>query len=296
MKIGTLRGALFGLNYTERELYTKLRELGFDSVDYSFTVSYKDRLWKMTDEQLRNELESVGDMIRESGLIVGQTHSPIDADWFTTPETKEERWHAQVQAIKATAFIGSPYVVIHPLCPPGRVHDPQYYEYAKACNMEYYRFLEPYLQEYGVKAAIENLFVNDKILGRTAKTSCSTADSLIDYIETLGSDRFVACLDVGHATLSGQDPVEMIYQLGKKYLHVTHMHDNDYINDDHYMPGIGKIDWYAIGKALNDIEYEDVFSFEANRTFRRIEPYAKELTLDFLKVYVALARTITSIK
>ena len=76
--------------------------------------------------------------------------------------------------------------------------------------------------------------------------------------------------------------------MGKKHLHVTHMHDNDYINDDHYMPGIGKIDWYAIGKALNDIGYENVFSYEANRTFRLLGPYKDELSIDFLKLYVAL--------
>lgn len=296
MKIGTLRGALFGLDYTDCELYQKMAELGFDSVDFSLMVSYKDRLWQLSDEELRAEMEPIGNMIRECGLIVGQTHSPVEADWVTCPETKEERWHAQVQAIKATAYLGSPYTVIHPMCPPGRVNDPNYYEYAKELNMEYYRFLEPYLKEYNVKGAIENLFMNDRVLGRTARTACSTAEEIIDYIDTLDSDRFVACLDVGHATLCGQDPVEMIYKLGKKHLHVTHVHDNDYINDDHYMPGIGKIDWYAIGKALNDIGYDDVFSYEANRTFRLIGPYTKELSLDFLKVYVALAKAITSVK
>jgi sugar phosphate isomerase/epimerase len=96
--------------------------------------------------------------------------------------------------------------------------------------------------------------------------------------------------------LCGEDPVQMIYKLGRKYLHVTHVHDNDYLNDDHYMPGIGKIDWYAIGRALNDIGYEGVFNFEANRTFERIVPFRNELTMDFLKVYIEMARAITNVK
>lgn len=62
------------------------------------------------------------------------------------------------------------------------------------------------------------------------------------------------------------------------------------------MPVIGKIDWFAIGQALNDIGYEDVFSYEANRTFRKIETFANELSIDFLKLYVALAKKITNIK
>ena len=47
-----------------------------------------------------------------------------------------------------------------------------------------------------------------------------------------------------------------------KYLHVLHIHDNNLIKDENMFPGGGKADWYRIGKALNDIGYEDVFSFE----------------------------------
>ena len=296
MKIGTLRGVLMELELPDEELYQTLHDIGFDSIDYSLMFSYKHPIWQLSDEELRKQMEKDRKIIQDSGMFVGQTHSPDDADWLSSPDTREARWHAQIQAIKATAYLGAPYVVIHPLRPEGRTSDKSYYEYAKEMNMEYYRFLEPYLKEYGVKAAIENLFINDRILGRTGKMGCSTADALIDYIDTLNSDRFVACLDVGHATLAGQDPVEMIYQLGKKYLHVTHIHDNDYINDDHYMPGIGKIDWFAIGQALNDIGYEDVFSYEANRTFRKIGAFANDLAIDFLELYVVLAKKITNIK
>lgn len=293
MRIGTIRGVLVELGLPDSELYKRLAEVGFDSIDYSLMMRHKDPTWQLSDEELKKQMTAVRELINGNGLIVGQTHSPDDADWITSPETKEARWHAQVQAIKATSYLGAPYIVVHPLKPEGRISDKSYYEFAKELNMEYYRFLEPYLKEYNVKAAIENVFINDRILGRTGKTSCSTAEAIIDYIETLNSDRFVACLDVGHATLVGEDPVQMIYKLGNKHLHVLHLHDNDYINDDHYMPGIGKIDWFGIGQALNDIGYEDVFNYEANRTFRRIGPYAKELSMDFLRLYVALAKTIT---
>ena len=295
MRIGTERGALMQMGLTEKEEYQIFSELGFDSIDYSLPY-YKNPIWQLPDSELRAIMEEQRDLIHKCGLIVGQTHSPIASDWTICPETKMAQWHAQVQAIKATAYLGSPYTVIHPMCPKGQIRDEGYYEYAKELNMEFYNFLKPYLEEYNVKGAIENLFIDDSVLGRTEKTCCSTAENQIDYIETLNSDCFVACLDVGHATLAGEDPVKMIYKLGKKYLHVTHMHDNDYINDDHFMPGIGKIDWYSIGKALNDIGYEDVFSYEANRTFRRIGPYGKELTRDFLEVYIMLAKEIANIK
>lgn len=292
MKIGTIAGALTGIGMSSEEEYQTLAKLGFDSIDYSLMYNYKDPLWKLPDRELRSKFEEIKEQILECGLIVGQTHSPIVANYISCPETKEERWHAHVQAIKATAYLGAPYTVIHPISPPRKLKGKEYYEYAKEINMEFFRFLEPYLQQYNVKVAIENLFVNDGVLGRTTKAACSTAEELMDYIDSLNSDRFVVCLDTGHATLAGQDPVEMIYKLGKKYLHVTHLHDNDYINDDHFMPGIGKIDWLAIGKALNDIGYEGIFNYEANRTFVRLGEYAKDLAIDYLKIYVMLAKTI----
>lgn len=295
MKVGTIMEPLNSY-YDEETVLRMIAEAGFDSVDYSLIRNYKDAMWQLSDDELRQEMEAVKAKADKYGLMIGQTHSPFQGDWIHCPETKEARWNAQVQAIKATAYLGSPYTVIHPLKPQGRITDKGYYEYAKELNMEYYRFLEPYLREYNVKGAIENLFTNDSILVRTAKTSCSTAEALIDYIDTLASEQFVACLDVGHAVLCGEDPVQMIYKLGRKYLHVTHVHDNDYLNDDHYMPGIGKIDWYAIGRALNDIGYQGLFNFEANRTFERIVPFRIELTVDFLKVYIEMARAITNVK
>lgn len=292
MKIGTQLGFSDGLQLTEEEVFKHLAEAGFDCVDYPLMLeSYDSPLWQLPDIELRNKMESTKNMIHHNGLTVCQTHSPLDGYWWGNISTKEARWHAQIQAIKASAFLGSPYVVVHPLTSTYRV-DKQKYEEAKKINMEYYRFLEPYLKEYNVKAAIENLFGYDPY-NRACRSICSTASNLKDYIDTLDSDRFVVCLDVGHATLALQDPVEMIYELGKDYLHVTHMHDNCHLSDDHMMPGFGKLDWFAIGKALHDIGYEGVFNFEADRPYYKLGEYTQELSLELLKMYAQLGKAIT---
>ena len=215
MKLGTQTGVLYAMGLSEEEGARLLSELGFDSVDYSLMDWYTSPIWSLSDEELKARMIATRKRYNDNGIVIGQTHSPMDALWTQDPETKEARLHAQIQAIKATAWLGSPYVVIHPLMPPCRVHKQGMAE-TKALNMEFYHFLRPYLEEYNVKAAIENLGAFDPILGRLCETTCSSAEELIDYIETLGSDRFVACLDVGHAAISGQDPVSMIYALGKK--------------------------------------------------------------------------------
>ncbi|MBR2127888.1 MAG: hypothetical protein IJ940_03355, partial [Bacteroidales bacterium] len=41
------------------------------------------------------------------------------------------------------------------------------------------------------------------------------------------------CVDVGHAAISGPDPEELIRGLDNKTLGCLHIHDNDYLHDQH---------------------------------------------------------------
>lgn len=300
MKLGTIiafRRETLGLS--EGEEYKFLSECGFDSVDYSLCESVASPLWKLSDDKLKEQMLHERDKITSSGMIVGQTHAPYDYNlgysWMDTKK-RQDFWRAQVQAIKATSYLGAPYMVVHTLVIPGRFSK-EYYETAKQYNMEFFHYLKPYLEEYNVKVAIENMFSADHVLGRMDKCSCSRAEDLIDYIDTLNSDRFVACLDIGHAQLCSQDPVDMIYKLGKKYLHVLHVHDNHMIRDEHMFPGAGKGDWHRIGKALKDIDYEGVFSYEIYNPYYRCFPEIEKDMLPILhKMYVEFGRAITEVE
>jgi sugar phosphate isomerase/epimerase len=47
-------------------------------------------------------------------------------------------------------------------------------------------------------------------------------------------------------------------------LHALHVHDNDYIDDRHTLPGLGRMDWEEIMKALAEIDYDGDFTYEAD--------------------------------
>ena len=73
---------------------------------------------------------------------------------------------------------------------------------------------------------------------RRTSSSCATAG---------------ACLDTGHAFLSGG-----IQSLAKKlrgHLKIIHAYDNGGTQDDHFAPGDGRIDWEAILRDLVEIEF-----------------------------------------
>ena len=85
----------------------------------------------------------------------------------------------------------------------------------------------------------------------------------IKYIDTLDSDCFTACLDVGHAKLCCEDPAAFVKALGKKRLGALHVHDVDGIRDLHTLPYFGMGNWDKFTKALAEIDYEGDFTYES---------------------------------
>ena len=295
MKLGTGLDFSVNLDMTDAEKYETMAKLGFHSADFSLMRSYKDPLWQLSDDELKEQMSYIRKIANENGIVIGQTHAPDDMLGGNQRGDKKMRLHAVIQAIKASSFLGAPYIVIHPIIFAYK-SDKKLYEEAKQMNMEFFSSLIPYLEKYNIKVAIENLFSYNPVLRRHCRSTCSTAEDVIDYIETLNSDRFVACLDTGHANLAGQDPVEMIYKLGNKHLHVTHIHDNYFTIDAHMMPGMGNIDWISIAKALHDIQFEGVFNYEAGRPFYRLGEWRKELSLTMLKVYAEFGKAMTNVE
>jgi len=76
-------------------------------------------------------------------------------------------------------------------------------------------------------------------------------------------------LDLGHAHINSENPIDYIFMLRDKLRHL-HLHDNDggkiglgEIKDDqHKMPGEGNIPWNVVRKCLKNISYNFSATFE----------------------------------
>ncbi len=75
------------------------------------------------------------------------------------------------------------------------------------------------------------------------------------------SDVFAACLDVNHLMDQQARLPEMTRQLGSK-LQALHISDYDGIDEKHWLPGQGVIDWQEFLKALKEINYQGSFNYE----------------------------------
>ncbi|MBQ1263183.1 MAG: sugar phosphate isomerase/epimerase [Oscillospiraceae bacterium] len=294
MKISTTTGTL-SRTFGEEKAIVMLAKAGFDAMDYGMSGDpYKGVYAQKGFEKYAERLKTVADA---AGIKFGQIHAHCPNPSFPAYMENKQHWDMlAVNTIITAAIVDCPYVVIHPLIMPERRYDYLYQENYDA-NLEYYGKMAPYLKEYGVKVAIENMWHHDFDKDVICPSVCSTAEEMTKLARELG-DGFVTCLDVGHCILTGEKPEEMVHKLGDT-LKVLHVHDNDGRDDNHDIPFNGfsipmefkgpetKINWDAFMKALKETGYDGTFSFEADCFMQK---FPKELYEDASRFMAKVAR------
>ena len=266
MKIGTSSNVL-STRFGDEAAIIKLAQAGFDCIDFGFfhyNVKSPDSIFNQSADKFKAYFSNLGDAAESAKIEIGQVHSPMPS---YTGKATEDEFHFTVQekAIAAAAYMKSKYIIIHP-CIPGQYRYTHFRDECKAINMDFYRRLLPALDKYNMKLAVENMFNYDPVRKCICPTVCTTADEMADYIDTLNDEHFVACLDTGHAHLTGDTPGNMARILGDR-LETLHVHDNNGLNDEHKIPYHGSIDWDSFCAVLKEIGYKGSFSFEADGFF-----------------------------
>ena len=116
------------------------------------------------------------------------------------------------------------------------------------CAMESLAMLAEIGAKHGGTIAVE-------VLPRTCLGNCS--DEILYLIS--GDDRLRVCLDTNH--LLNESIVDFIHKVNDKII-TTHVSDYDFIDEKHWLPGEGMLDWEAVTKALNDIGYKGAWLYE----------------------------------
>ena len=186
----------------------------------------------------------------DNGIVCNQSHAPF-------PTCCAEIRSYYKRAIECTAEAGGNICIIHPDNNKGALENAEMYfellDFAKGC---------------GVKIATENMWNWDDEKDQAAPAACSDPESFNAHLDAVNDEFFVACLDIGHACLTGNKIGEFIRQLGDR-LTALHIHDNDGLEDLHMVPYSylyrdkrHVIDWEDIVCALGDIGFCGALSFE----------------------------------
>ncbi|MCI6908462.1 MAG: sugar phosphate isomerase/epimerase [Clostridiaceae bacterium] len=282
--------------YGDAEALKRLADIGFDAVDFGmFKYDMHGELFCGPQADFERYFESLGQTARDAGIEIGQVHSPMPS-YTANPEEDAHILECQKKAILAAYRLGSPYIIIHPCIPQEYRYD-HFRAETREINMKFYGELTPLLEQCGVRLGVENMFNWDPEKNCICPTVCSSAEEMIDYIDALGP-QFVACLDTGHAQLSGSGAPDMARKLGAR-LKTLHVHDNDGISDCHVAPMLGyngpthmsSVCWTDFAAALREIGYTGTLSFETDQTQRMYGPaLLMESTTLLYKVARELAR------
>ena len=149
------------------------------------------------------------------------------------------------ELIKKGADIGIDKFVIHPSGEP--IDDNERAERMK-CAKESLAELACIARKYGSVIAVEDL----------PRTCLGRNSSEIKELISLNDDLRV-CFDTNH--LLKEANCDFIYAVGDKII-TTHISDYDFVDEKHWLPGEGKINWQELYKALLDVGYEGPWLYE----------------------------------
>jgi len=92
----------------------------------------------------------------------------------------------------------------------------------------------------------------------------------------VGAPNLGICVDSGHCHLNGLDVAAVIRACGELLVE-THFHDNHGRRDEHNPLGDGTIAWPALIRALVDVRYRGIITFEQRDHARNAERWTAYL-------------------
>ena len=238
----------FRLKFGEEKALEMLKDAGFDGVDYSFNEFPSGEPINLSDHIKRAQKTKI--TLDNLGLVCEQAHSPFYLKYGTKFNLSDNGFSDTVRSLEFAAILGAKQLVVHGIDVP---ENTDFVEY----NFEFYKSLQPYAENCNIRIAAENL------LGAVyMHPSCFS-----QFIRALKSDVFCACIDTGHAALTGIAPEEFISGMDKDILKCVHIQDTDGKDDSHWIPYQGVHNWDNIMKALADYGFEGILNMEIIHSF-----------------------------
>ena len=228
-------------DYSEAH-FEALRAAGTDAVEISgAATNYPIIRWPNVIEYAKN-----------TGIELWSFHlpfSPFCMNDISSPDAyvrKTTIEYHKVMIDRAAGLAGIKNMVIHPSGEPIAEEDrAEHMKYAKESLV----ILSDFCDQYGARILVENL--PRTCLGRSVE----------DIKDLLSTDERLRCVFDTNHLLGGRDPIEFVHEIGDKIVSL-HVSDYDGMDEKHWLPGEGIVDWVALMDALDDIGYAGPFMYE----------------------------------
>ena len=188
----------------------------------------------------------------KAGVTVWSVHLPYGGIYDISESDEETRQNAVAQNAAAMELssrtLAPKCFIIHPSAEP----------VAEEVRAARFAASRKSLQELAVKAKACNAELLAEVLPRTCIGNTSV--ELMRLID--GIDNVAICFDVNHLL---HETHSAFIQNTKGKIKSTHMSDYDRIDERHWLPGKGVIDWTAMLKELVATGYNGPFIYEVSR-------------------------------
>lgn len=259
-------------------------QAGFDGIDFSFFGLNNEDGEKLFSPCRLDYINEINAVLKECGLSCFMAHAHFPSEKPDDDAYNSESFEKLLTEMETAALLGAKAIVVHPV--------KGFADRSKALpyNIAYYNKLLPYCKKFGIKVALENMFLLEPHQSRFSlnlvASACGYGAEFAEYLEHLDKEWFTACLDTGHSAVLGEEPHYAVRALGKEKLKFLHVQDNDFLHDSHTVPYFGKIDWEEFCKALAEIDYDGVLNFE---THHFLDGIPDGLYMDALRFMRAVA-------
>ena len=241
--------------YPKEIRYRKMKEDGFACADYGMSNT-EVAPYTLDDAAFDAYLAEERRMAEEAGIVISQVHGP----WRWPPqdateEDRAERMEKMKRSIRGTALLGCKNWIVHPIMPYG-INELGTDDAQKTwdLNVIFMRELLACAKEYDIYICFENMPMPNFSLG--------SVEAIMRFVGEMNDDHFRVCLDTGHVNVfPGQTLYDAVLMIGDK-LQALHVHDNNGKSDEHKLPWHGTADWEGFGRALREIGFDGVFSYE----------------------------------
>lgn len=231
-----------GLSSCSKELnealFASFKEAGITHMELSLHAEELSEL----------DFQAVRDLADRYGITLWTMHLPFSPFYFLDPSDREKadvtpeyfRW-----CIRKGVQIGIRRFVVHPSAEPIDEADRPA---RMQCAKKTLAVLADFALQYDAVIAVENL--PRTCLGRDSK----------DILELLSAHEALrVCYDTNH--LLSEDAVSFIEAVGDKII-TTHVSDYDFLNERHWLPGEGKVNWQEILLSLQKVGYTGPWLYE----------------------------------
>ncbi|MDD3888393.1 MAG: sugar phosphate isomerase/epimerase [Syntrophomonadaceae bacterium] len=239
----------FGFVLPLPERLKLIKEAGFNAT----TLWWEDEIGSPCIKK-----ETMPNLVRDSGLILENTHIPYnDCDdlWSEHRLTRDAIVNKYIGWLSDCAKHSIPMMVMH-------ITDSHY--------------LPPPTQ-YGIDSIFRVLKVAEDLGVVIAIENTGREDYIYFVLSEIYSDYLGFCYDSSHNRLCSKNTITLLEKLGDR-LACTHLADNDGQIDRHWLPGEGIIDWEKISNVFPKNEYTGYLTLEVCTT----EKEAKETPKSFL--------------